>query len=334
MKIVNQATSFVAKLKRRFFTPKVMRKLVVTGKSQPRLRYFQGEVDHKPVVFRLGASSGLEQAEPGLINLLSKEFSEIITGRKILIKYNLNTANPYPASVCPGMLRTLTDLLLKLGASEVIAGDCCTIRLLPTRSQVKKAGLAEALDDRAKLICFDDLPWVSVPIKGKYLQKVTVPKAALEADVIIALANLKTHCHAVYTGALKLSVGFMHPLERIPLHRDHLQEKIAEINLAIQPDLFIIDARTTMVTGGPDHGKTEPGGCLLVSNNPLALDIEAYKLLYMLKAENRCLEGYEEDPFTLTQFKHARELGIGGLPWQGYQVVEWPPQAVPPDGGV
>ncbi len=122
--------------------------------------------------------------------------------------------------------------------------------------------------------------------------------------------------------AIKLAVGFMHPLERCALHRDHLQEKIAEINLAVQSDLYIMDARTVMITGGPDFGKTADAGTIMVSSNPLALDLEAYKLLYTLKAENDCLEGFKEDPFSLTQLRHAREIGIGGKPWQGYEAED------------
>jgi uncharacterized protein (DUF362 family) len=154
------------------------------------------------------------------------------------------------------------------------------------------------------------------------LQQVTIPQAVKEADTIVALANLKTHSQALYTGALKLAVGFMHPLERRELHRKNLQEKIAELNLAVQPDLYLLDARRAMISGGPDYGNTAAGNTLLVGSNPLAVDIEAYKLLCKLQAEHGSDNKLSEDPFSLIQIKHASDIGIGGLPWQGYESVD------------
>ncbi len=66
-------------------------------------------------------------------------------------------------------------------------------------------------------------------------------------------ANIKSHIESDFSFGMKLGVGFVHPLERFPMHRDHLREKIAEINLAVPQDLTIIDGRTTFITGGPDR---------------------------------------------------------------------------------
>ena len=304
-----------------------MRRLRSEGRVPPRRPETRSESPgHNLTVYRINAAPKAAQCEPELQSLLTSRFLHLIENRNILIKYNLNTAEPYPASVSPEMLKTLAGILHKLGAQSVTAGDCCTIRLLPTKNQVKKAGLAEALEGRAKLICFDDLPWVTIPLEGQYLKSVTVPRIAHQADTIIALANLKTHFQADYTGALKLAVGFMHPLERRPLHRENLQEKIAEINLALQSDLYIMDARVAMISGGPDQGPTAAANTLLVSDNPLALDFEAYKLLYRLKVEHDYVEGYREDPFSLAQLSYARDIGIGGLQWAGCDLRPWPNQ--------
>jgi uncharacterized protein (DUF362 family) len=322
---IKKAKRFTDRVKRKLFKPKIMRRLVSEGSARPRQRNTgPGREAGQPVIYRFSTTGSPDSIKNELESLIDIKYRNLVQGRKVLIKYNLNTANPYPAAVDPMMLRFLVDLLLNLGAREVSAGDCCTIRLLPTRKQVVKAGLPEALKGRAKLICFDDQPWVSVPVEGEYLESVTVPRAAIEAESIVSLANLKTHRQAAFTGALKLAVGFMHPFERIPLHRDHLQEKVAEINLALPSDFYIIDARTVMISGGPDFGKTTAADTLFIGDNPLALDHEGYKLLYSLKEKNSCLEGYSADPFSLVQFRHARALGIGGRPWQGYRVLNWP----------
>ena len=323
MSLAKKAYNFLRRIKRKYCKPRVMRRLVSEGKAPTRSRILSENGTALPAVYRISASQGLDGTMQDLERLFRERFSKKIAHRKILVKFNLNTANSYPASVCPQMLRSLVEILLNLDAREVTVGDCCNVRLLPTRKQVKKAGLEQALAGRARIVCFDETPWMTVMVPGCYLTHITVPRPALDAECIIALANLKTHRQAVYTGALKLAVGFMHPLERFPLHREYLQEKVAEINLALQPDLFVMDGRTAMITGGPDHGLTAPGNTLLVGENPVAVDAEAYRLLYSLKKKNNCLEEFTENPFDLLQLSHALEMGIGGSPWNGCRILDW-----------
>ncbi len=310
---------------RKLCRPRVLRKIILAGTGAPRLRNRpSGDATGVGLerVYRLDASEGLDRAAENLGKLLGEKYADLISGKKVLIKFNLNTADPYPASVCPEMLCVVAGLLRRLGAREVVAGDCSGLPVLPTRRQAKKAKLQDALSGRARILCFDDEPWVSVPVAGTYLARITVPRAALEAECLIALANLKTHRQALFTGAIKLAVGFMHPLERQPLHREHLQEKCAEIGLAVQPDLVIMDARTVFITGGPVEGLAVAGKTILVGANPLAVDLEAYRLLYRLKEKHDRLEGFAADPFTAAQLSHARKLGIWGKPWKGYRVIE------------
>lgn len=324
MSIARKAYYLARRIKWKYFKPRIMRKLVSEGTAPPRPQVCLPESGTAlPAVYRIAAAQGLEGTMKALERLLQERFSKKVAGREVLVKFNLNTANCYPASVCPKMLRALVDILLNLGAREVMVGDCCNVRLLPTRKQVKKAGLEQALAGRARVLCFDETPWITVMVPGHYLTRVTVPRLALEAESIVALANLKTHQQAAYTGALKLGVGFMHPLERGPLHREFLQEKVAEINLALQPDLFVMDGRTALITGGPDHGQIAPGNMVLVGDNPVAVDAEAYRLLYSLKEKYGCLEGFAEDPFALPQLSHALKIGVGGRPWNGYQMFDW-----------
>jgi len=322
-RVIRKISSLLRKIRRKLFSPKVLRRLESQGLVDPRLRSkVLREAEGIPTVFRFSCDKNMEMVKEPLKTLLAGRYLDLIEGKKILIKFNLNTANPYPASVSPQMLRLLADVLDELGAGSIIAGDSCTVSLLPTKNQVRKAGLQEALSGRAGIICFDDLAWATVEVDGAHLKRVTIPRVVQEVDTIIALANIKTHMHALYTGALKLAVGFMHPLERGELHRNHIQEKIAELNLAVQPDLCVMDGRTVMISGGPDHGDTASGNCLIVGDNPLAADLEAYKLLQGLQVSEGVENMLGEDPFSLLQFSHARDIGVGGLPWKGYNLEE------------
>ena len=158
---------------------------------------------------------------------------------------------------------------------------------LPTQRVAAKAGITEVLRGKAQLICFDNEPWVRVNIGGKYLSSVVVPRMVFEVDRIIHLANMKTHSLADFSFGMKLGVGYLHPLERRELHREYLQEKVAELALAVQPDLTVIDGRKAFVCGGPVKGRVEKAGIVLWGENPLAVDVEAYRRLYALKKECR-----------------------------------------------
>ncbi len=242
-------------------------------------------------------------------------------GQSVLIKININSANPFPASTSPDMLAALVDFLYGRGIREIIVADCSAVGALPTRRVVGKTGILAAMGNKARFACFDDGLWVRVPVTGRYLTEVTVPRLAVEVDKIICLANLKTHQEALFSFGLKLAVGFMHPMERFALHKEYLGEKIAEISLAVPPDLVIVDGRKAFVTGGPDVGRIEKPGVVLIGTNPLAVDVEAYRRMHELKKSCGCLDGFSEDPFASAQLRHARELGLGGLPWQGYDVT-------------
>jgi uncharacterized protein (DUF362 family) len=244
-------------------------------------------------------------------------------GHKVLLKINLNTASPYPASTCPKMLRSLLDLFHSKGIHEIVIGDCSSVRgALPTRRVAKKTGILKAIEGRAEASFFDEEKWVTIPIGGQYLREVTVPRIALEVDRIIAVANMKTHKLADFSFGMKLAVGFMHPRERYNLHNEHLQEKAVEILKAIQPDLTIIDGRSVFISGGPDSGKVVEGGVLLLGDNPLAVDLEAYAITYLLKKQHGYLETFAEDPFAMRQFRHGIKLDLGGTTWEGYSCVQ------------
>jgi uncharacterized protein (DUF362 family) len=301
------------RLSRKLLKPAVLKKMVVSGTMAPRQRKPENGM---PCVLRAG---GDREALKGIFAAWGDLFAP---GMKVLIKININTANPYPASTSPDMLAGLVEILYEYGIRDIAVGDCSSVRVVPTRRVVGKTGILPAIAGKAEFVCFDDGPWVSVPVGGRYLPQVTVPRLAMEADRIVYLANMKTHHHAHFSFGLKLAVGFMHPMERFALHSEHLEEKAAEINLAVAADLIVVDGRAAFITGGPDTGRIEKPGVVLAGTNPLAVDVEAYKTVLKLKKQYGCLEGFKDDPFAMAQLRHARELGLGGIPWRGYEVKE------------
>ena len=303
---------FASSLKRRLFRPAILRRMVREGTHLPRVPALPRESSQTRVL------TGME--DPGeVFRAIGPIWDEhwknlFFPHHDILIKINLNTADPYPASTDPRMLAALIRFLHERNLRRIWVGDCSSVRSLPTRKVVGKTGILEALSGTASFLPFDDGPWVSIPVPGQFLKEITAPRAAMTMDRVIFLANMKTHHQSDFSLGMKLSVGFLHPLERYPLHRDHLREKIAELVLAVPPDLTIIDGRTAFITGGPDRGETARCGAVVVSTDVVRADLAAYSLLYEAKKKHDRVGEFTEDPFGMAQFAHAEKLGLAGSP--------------------
>jgi len=101
-------------------------------------------------------------------------------------------------------------------------------------------------------------------------------------------------------------VGLVRPFSRISWHLHGLEQKIAETNTVITPDLLILDARKCFIARGPSHGKIAEPNLILASGNRVALDIEGINII----------KGYDGNslfrkPWEYTQIRKAVELGLG-----------------------
>ncbi|MDD3521156.1 MAG: DUF362 domain-containing protein [Actinomycetota bacterium] len=231
---------------------------------------------------------------------------------KVMIKINLNSANPYPASTSSEMLEALLKILRKRGINHICIADCSGLIHLPTRKVIAKKKFNFLKKYKARIKSLDYGSWVKIPIRGEYFKDIILAKEIYKYDRFINLANLKSHSLAGFSFATKSLVGLMHPKQRYALHRDHLQERIAEIALAVQPDLNIIDARKIFVTGGPDQGKVAEANTILIGSSLLALDLEAYNLL--LHWQNKLnLSSLPQDPYSNDFFNHLRQIQVNQL---------------------
>jgi len=231
-------------------------------------------------------------------------------GDRVLVKPNFNSPDPYPGSTDLLFLRAVLELLLEAGA-RVTIGESSGGIWRPTRNVFRKLGVPEFVRHfNVELIAFEDRAddWVRVKVNGDYLDTVSMPRSAYEADKIVYLPCMKTHNIAGFSGALKLAVGFMHPGERRALHARYLERKIAEISLCWQPNLIIMDGRKAFVSGGPDKGQLAEPGLVLASGDLVAIDVEAMKVLLTYQAKNKLTGDPWQSPQIVTALKH----GLGG----------------------
>lgn len=84
----------------------------------------------------------------------------------------------------------------------------------------------------------------------------------------------------------------------------NLQEKIAELNLAYEVDLVVLDGSRVFISGGPDKGELAEPQTTVASKSRVQADIAAYKLLVDWGA-NLSLP-----PENHLQIKHAIKIGV------------------------
>ncbi|MEM3010404.1 MAG: DUF362 domain-containing protein [Candidatus Bathyarchaeia archaeon] len=265
--------------------------------------------DEKALVSKVVASANLKESVEKAVDLIGGFNKVISRGDKVIVKPNFNSDDPFPASSDPKFVKAVIGLLYEAGASKVTIIESSGMPWLPTRNVMEKMGMLKAAEEcNAEVIILDNREWVECDIDGKYWKTVSIAKDALEKDVkLVWLPCMKTHRYARFSLSLKLAVGLLNFRQRGDLHSSHLEEKIAELNLAVHPDLIIMDGRKCFVTGGPDVGQIAEPNIILASGDRIAMDVEALKILKSYKAENRL----DMDVWDFPQIRRAVELGLG-----------------------
>lgn len=240
---------------------------------------------------------------------LELSYDDCSPGERILLKINCNTADPFPASSDLEFVEAVIEVLVDIGCDNIIVGDSSTM-MLKTQKVFEQKSLYELekkFKGKVDVINFDEEAWIPTDIpNGKYIRRVSLPEMLLASDKLILLPCLKTHKMAKFTGALKLSVGFMQPQERIALHARGLQHKIGELNTVIHPCLIIMDARKIFINEGPSHGEIAEPNLIMASKSRIAIDTEGVKIIQ--RYEGNSISNIK--PEEIVQIKYARELGI------------------------
>ncbi|MFP4201172.1 MAG: DUF362 domain-containing protein, partial [Clostridia bacterium] len=185
-----------------------------------------------------------------------------------------------PASVDPHFLLAFIDLLRNEGYKNLAVAEASGRSWAPTEKVVAQKGLLPDLKRRdVPFYALDDMQWRAVETGGDALPRVHLPTILEEFDRLVFLPNLKTHGDAGFTLTIKLAMGLTPLADRDLFHRGSVPAAIADLARVVKPDLSIIDGRTAFVSGGPDTGTLVHPGLALASGDPVALDIEAVRIL-------------------------------------------------------
>jgi uncharacterized protein (DUF362 family) len=146
---------------------------------------------------------------------------------------------------------------------------------------------------------------------------VRVAEAAFLSDVLVYACCMKTHRRAGFSMSLKHAVGFLPPDQRRAIHDGDIARNIARINLAVRPDLILLDARKCFAAGGPAIGWVRRPGLIMASADRVALDVEGLKVLGGYLRLNRL----RRDPWDEPQIRAASGSGVGVRSDGEYRVV-------------
>jgi len=218
-----------------------------------------------------------------VVDEILDELSPPLKGKSVLLKPNcLMAARPEEGvtthpSLVQALVKSLTDRGARVhvgdnpGARGYGAGEHC----------FRVSGLLEAAGEH-----FVDLgkDTVRVKLKSPFVDHVIVSRLVLESDYVISLPKLKTHCLTLLTGAVKNMYGILAGGEKVRLHYlarrgEDFSGALVDVFSLRPPDLSVMDAVVAMEGDGPSHGTLRTVGMVLASDNAVAVDSAASRLM-------------------------------------------------------
>jgi uncharacterized protein (DUF362 family) len=116
--------------------------------------------------------------------------------------------------------------------------------------------------------------------EGQVIQEAPLPEALLEADVIIDCPKAKNHHVQPISGALKNWVGAVNSEWRQYNHGDlKMFGRFMDIMSITRPHLCVCDALIAGEGDGPIANLPHWCGCILASDDPVAMDVSIARLL-------------------------------------------------------
>jgi len=140
-------------------------------------------------------------------------------------------------------------------------------------------------------------PIITKKINGYYFKEIEISKIFDEYDYFITVPKLKTHSLTKITASLKNQFGCIPYWRKEKFHKN-LDEVIADANLAMKPDLCIVDGILSLGGGGAIYGVPLQSNIIISGTDPVSVDNACAKIM-----------GY--NPKRIRHIKKAEKLGVG-----------------------
>jgi uncharacterized protein (DUF362 family) len=230
--------------------------------------------------------------------------------RRIFVKPNIVSSEPYPTTTHPELLDTL---LSWLSSYEIFVGDGPAVDAGRSDNVLRNTPLREICGNHnVDLVNLYSGPMKRIVSKRGY--RIKVSAIPFSCDFVISVPVLKVHNTCGLSGALKNQFGYLSRLDRILMHTrlKSIQKGIAEVNAAVHTNLFIVDAVQTMVKAQ----ECRHGGCpaklgvMMAGADPVSLDRVGLDLLRKVEPKLRAKKS------NLRYIDYASDYGVGNVNYE------------------
>jgi len=306
--------------------------------NNPHPRQERGKRPSKSVV-GLARGESVKEAVRRAVSLAGG-MGLIRPGETVLVKPNVNTADPYPGTTNPEVVHEVVKMVWEQDPARVIVADRSSMGVpYDTMDAMKKLRLYQAAKEaKAEVMSFDYDRWVLVnPPRADHWQEnlgFHIPALLGKVDKIIAIPVIKTHAIAYFTMSLKIFIGLIHINDRYLMHGKHTSYRaisraraqgkeppkdlpdtysifakmIVETGLAVNPSLIVMDGTKAFVSGGPAQGDAVKPNLIVASRDRIANDVTGLAILKKYGTEERI---QQKSVWEQAQIKRAVELGLG-----------------------
>lgn len=243
-----------------------------------------------------------------------------VRGKRVIIKPNLNSADPFPASTHPDTLSALVRRFQAAGAGQIIVADRSGMG--NTRKVMEQKGVfAQAKQMGFRAVVLDETPvegWAEERLAGSHWSRgVLFPRLLQDAEQVVQTCCLKTHRYGGhFTLSLKNSVGLVAKYSpgdnynyMAELHGSSYQRHmIAEINQLYRPAMVVMDGLEAFTDGGPESGTLVKPQVMILGADRVAVDAVGVAILRMHGGNATISHGRV---FEQEQIARAVQLGLG-----------------------
>lgn len=223
---------------------------------------------------------------------------QIPGGRTVLIKPNVMSQNrPEQHTVTHfAVIAALCRLLAEHGCRLQIGDSEAFFERGMTRRAFRTAGLDRVASRYgATLVPFEEQPLVGLDTGLPWLPTLYVPRALVEADVVVNAPKLKSHSGMRLSGAVKnmfgcLPGGYKQWIHRWSANDFELSDAMLAIHRLVPPAVSVMDAVVALDGGPAAIGRGVPTGRILASTNAAALDVVACRMIGYHPSEVPLLE--------------------------------------------
>lgn len=232
--------------------------------------------------------------------------------KKVLIKPNLMCGEKWDTGITVNidLLVGLVKMLRELNIPFVV-GEGAGWGVSSQEAFEGTGAAAQLQEIGIEIIDFKQDKGVQVKIPGgELLKTLWVHEVVRDADFIISLAKIKTHCETIASFSMKNMKGIVtQDKERLKFHLLNVNRCLVDMNRVFKPHLSIVEGLIALEGIGPlQPGKPKDLGLLIAGTDPVATDAVCSRIIRM-------------QPEDIRHIKLAAETGLGTIDFDKIEIV-------------